>query len=77
MDFDTELCNNVDLKRLKQICGTILRTLAYNIMAITTLLYGSECRTLTEQQKGRLEVVKMYFLRVTSRYQMTDHTANC
>jgi hypothetical protein len=52
----------VKLETFQQICGTIRRTLAgnvrketllrvYKIMAIPTVLYGSECSTLARRQK--------------------------
>jgi hypothetical protein len=65
------------VRRFKQICGTIIRTLTgkvrkvtlltfYKIMAILSLLRGSECWTLTVQQKGRLEAADLRLLRAMS-----------
>jgi hypothetical protein len=62
MGLNREIDINVKLQRFQQISGTIKRTLArkvrketilrfYKIMAIPTLLYGSECWTLTKRQK--------------------------
>jgi hypothetical protein len=78
---------NVKLQRFQQICGTIKRTLAgkdrketlfrlYKIMAIPTLLYGSEYRTLTKRQKSRLEAAEMRFLRSVAGYRLIDHRRN-
>jgi hypothetical protein len=73
MGVNREMDINVKLQRFQQICGTIKSTLAgkvsketllrfYKIMAIPTLLYGSECWTLTKRQKRRLEAEEMRFL---------------
>jgi hypothetical protein len=40
----------------------------YMIMAISTILNGSKCCTLTEQQKGRLEAAEISFLRAMPEY---------
>jgi hypothetical protein len=53
---------------------TLLRF--YRIMAIPTLLYGSECWTLTKRQKSRLEAAEMRFLRTVAGYQLIDHRHN-
>jgi hypothetical protein len=45
-------------------------------MAIPTLLYGSECWTLTKRQKKRLEAAEMRFLRSVAGYSLIDHTRN-
>jgi hypothetical protein len=71
----------------QQICGTIRRTLAgkvrketllrfCKIMVIPTLLYGSECWTLTKRQKSRLKAAKMRFLRSVAGYRLIDHRRN-
>jgi hypothetical protein len=68
MGLNREKDIDVKLQRFQQICGIIKRTLAgkvrketllwyYKIMAIPTLLYGSECWAVTKRQKGRLEAV--------------------
>jgi hypothetical protein len=78
---------NVKLQRFQQICGTIKRTFAgkvtketlvrfYKIMAIPTLLYGSECWTLTKRQKSRLKAAEMRFLRSMTGYRLTYHRRN-
>jgi hypothetical protein len=78
---------NVKLQRFQQVCDTIKRTFArkvrketllrfYNIMAIPTLLYGSECWTLTKIQISRLEAAKMCFLRSVAGYRSIDHRCN-
>lgn len=67
MGFDTEMCNNVELQRFKQIWGTILMTLTYKIMAITPLLYGPECWTerTTKRQIGSCDnVLPEHYVRV-------------
>jgi hypothetical protein len=62
MGLNREIDINVKPQRFQQLCGTIKRTLAgkvrkltllrfYKIMTIPTLLYGSECWTLTKRQK--------------------------
>jgi hypothetical protein len=45
-------------------------------MAIPTLLYGSECSTLTKRQKGRLEAADMHFLRSVAGYRLIYHRGN-
>jgi hypothetical protein len=45
-------------------------------MAIPTLLYGSECWTLTKRQKSRLEAAEMRFLRSMVGYLLIDHRRN-
>jgi hypothetical protein len=46
-------------------------------MAIPTLLYGSECWTLTRRQKkSRLEAAEMRFLRSVAGYRLIDHRRN-
>jgi hypothetical protein len=45
-------------------------------MAIPTLLYGSECWTLTKRQKSRLEVSEMRFLRSVAGYRLIGHRRN-
>jgi hypothetical protein len=46
------------------------------IMAIPTLLYDSECWTLTKRQKSRLEAAEMRFLRSAAGYRLIDHRRN-
>jgi hypothetical protein len=78
---------NVKLQRFQQLCGTIKRALAgkvrketllrfYKIMAIPTLLYGSECWTLTKRQKSTLEAEEMRFLRSVAGYPLIDYRHN-
>jgi hypothetical protein len=75
------------ITRFQQVCGAIKRTLAgkvrketllrfYKIMAMPTLLYGSECWTLTKRQKSRLEAAEMRFLRSVAGYRLIDHRRN-
>jgi hypothetical protein len=45
-------------------------------MAIPTLLYGSECWTLTKRQKSRLDAAEMCFLRSVAGYRVIDHRRN-
>jgi hypothetical protein len=45
-------------------------------MAISTLLYGSECWTLTKRQKSRPEAAEMHFLRSVAGYRLIDHRRN-
>jgi hypothetical protein len=45
-------------------------------MAIPTLLYGSECWTLTKRQKSRLEAAEMRFLRLLGGYRLIDQRRN-
>jgi hypothetical protein len=45
-------------------------------MAKPTLLYGSECWTLTKGQKSRLEAEEMRFLRSVAGYRLIDHRRN-
>lgn len=81
--YDTGRDINDKLQRFQHICGTLRRTLIgrvrketilkfYNIMAIPTLLYGSECWTLTQQLKQRLEAAEMRFLRAVAGYRLID-----
>jgi hypothetical protein len=62
MDLNREMDINAKPQRFQQICGTIKSTLTgkvrketllkfYKLMAIPTILYGSECWTLTKRQK--------------------------
>jgi hypothetical protein len=85
MGLNREMDINVKLLRFQQICGTIKRTLArkvrketllrfYKIMAIPTLLYGSEC--WTKRQKSTLEAAEMWFLRSVAGYRLIDHRRN-
>jgi hypothetical protein len=78
---------NVILQRFQQICGIIKRTSArkdrketllrfYKMMVIPTLLYGSECWTLTKRQIRRLEAAEMRFLRSVAGYRLIDHRRN-
>jgi hypothetical protein len=87
MGLNREKDINVKLQIFQQICGTIKRTLArkvrketlfrfYKIMAIPTLLYGSEYWTLTKRQKSRLEAAEMRFLRSVAGYRLIDHRRN-
>jgi hypothetical protein len=87
MGLNREIDINVKLQRFQQICGTIKRSLAgkvlketllrfYKIMAIPTLLYGSECWTLTKRQKSRLEAEEMRFLISVIGYRLIDHRRN-
>jgi hypothetical protein len=87
MGLNREMDTNVKLQRFQQICGTIQRTFAgkvrkvtllrfYKIMAIPTLMCGSECWTLTKRQKSRLEAVEMRFLRSLAGYRLIDHRRN-
>jgi hypothetical protein len=87
MGLNREMDINVKLQRFQQICGTIKRILAgkvrketllrfYKIMAIPTLLYGSECWTLTKRQKSRLEAAEMRFLRSVKGFRSIDHKRN-
>jgi hypothetical protein len=82
--LNREMDINVKLQRFKQICGTIKRTLDgkvmketllrfYKIMSIPTLLYGSECWTLTKRQKSRQEAAEMRFLRSAAGNRLIDH----
>jgi hypothetical protein len=84
MGLNREMDINVKLQRFQQICGTIKRTFtrkvrketvlrSNKIMAISTLLYGSECWTLTKRQKSRLEAAEMHFLRSVAGYRLIDH----
>jgi hypothetical protein len=45
-------------------------------MAIPTLLYGSDCWTLTKRQKSRLEAAEMRFLTSVAGYRLIDHRRN-
>jgi hypothetical protein len=45
-------------------------------MTIPTLLYGSECWTLTRRQKSRLEAAEMRFLRSVAGYRLIYHRRN-
>jgi hypothetical protein len=87
MGLNRDMDTNVKLQRFQQICGTIKRTLAgkvlketllrfYKIIAIPTLLYGSECWTLTKRQKSRLEAAEMRSLRSLAGYRLIDHRRN-
>jgi hypothetical protein len=87
MGLNGEMDINVKLQRFQQIWGTIKRTSAgkvrketslrfYKIMAIPTLLYGSECWTLTKRQKSRLEAAEMRILRSVAGYRLIDHRRN-
>jgi hypothetical protein len=87
LGLNRELDINVKLQRFQQICGTIKRTLArkvrketllrfYKIMAIPTLLYGSDCWTLTKRQKRKLEAAEIRFLRSVAGYRLIDHRRN-
>ena len=41
-----------------------------------TLLYGSECWTISMSKKRRLEAVEMWFYRKMIRVSWTEHMAN-
>jgi hypothetical protein len=84
MGLNSEIGISVLLQRFQQICSTIKRTLAGKIwkktllrfdkiMAIPTLLYGSECWTLTKRQNSRLEAAEMCFLRSVACYRLIVH----
>jgi hypothetical protein len=64
MDLNREIDSNAKPQRFQQICGKIKSTIAgkvnkdtllkfYKLMAIPTILYGSECWTLTKRQKKK------------------------
>jgi hypothetical protein len=87
MGLNREMDINVKLQRVLQICGTIKRTLAgnirketllrfYKIMAIPTILYESECWTLTVRQKRTLEAAEICFVRSVAGYRLIDHRRN-
>ncbi|KAJ4441949.1 hypothetical protein ANN_11813, partial [Periplaneta americana] len=82
-----ELDQQRKLQNFNQICGTIKRTLLnktrketilkfYKVLAVPSLLYGSECWTLTENQKHKIEVSEMRFLRSVAGYRRTDRQYN-
>ena len=68
-------CNDVvnKLHKFNLMCGTIRRTLKsgskgtrlkfYKVMALFTLLYGSENWTLTKGQASPIQAAEMRFLR--------------
>jgi hypothetical protein len=88
MDLIREIDINVKPETFQQICATVRRTLAgnvrketllrvYKIMAIPTVLFGSECSTLARRQKKcRLEAAEMRFLRSVVGYRSIDHRRN-
>ncbi|KAJ4450851.1 hypothetical protein ANN_02282 [Periplaneta americana] len=75
------------LQNFNQICGSIKRTLLnktrketilkfYKVLAVPSLLYGSECWTLPENQKHKIEVSEMRFLRSVAGCRRTDRQYN-
>jgi hypothetical protein len=53
---------------------TILKI--YNILVLSTFLYGSENRTLTALQRQRIEAAEMELLRPLAGYTLYDHKTN-
>lgn len=68
------------------MCGTIKLTIChtrrdtnlkfYKAMAVPTLLYGSECCTLTKGLQKRIGSVEMKFLWWAVGYTLLDYTRN-
>jgi hypothetical protein len=48
----------------------------YNALAVPALIYGSEIRTLTQQDKSRLKASETKFLRRTAGYTLLDDEKN-
>jgi hypothetical protein len=76
------------ISKFLQVTGTINNVLKpnkvqkssrmkiYNTLAIPTLIYGSEIRTLTQEDKSRLKASEIKFLRRTAGYALLDHKKN-
>jgi hypothetical protein len=45
----------------------------HTVMALTTLLYGSRCWTLTNQQNSRTQAAEVKLLTAVAGYRKTDH----
>ena len=71
---------------IRDRCGTIRRLLKsaskgtrlkfYKVMALPTLLYGSENWTVTKGQASRIQAAEMRFLRHVAGYTLRDHRRN-
>jgi hypothetical protein len=75
------------LQRFNYLCGNIKRTLLnraqqektlklYKILAVTALLYGSECWTSTKQQLQQIKSSEMRFLMSVEGYRRVDKKGN-
>jgi hypothetical protein len=72
-------CHQTCLKDIRVLTGNVRKKTIlkfYMTMVISSLLYGSECWTLTERCKGRLETAEMYILRAASGYLLIVHRRN-
>ena len=70
---DRDITNKIN--KFQRICGTVIRTIKYkilkaaqlklyNMIAVPTLLYGSECWTLRKTDLRQMELPEMKFLRL-------------
>jgi hypothetical protein len=79
-DCDNDLRQKINT--LQSACGTIKRTLTiklknallkfYIVMAVPTLLYGSECWAMIKADGRAVEAAEMEFLRCVARYTTKD-----
>ena len=79
--------SNDFVNKFNLMCGTIRRTLKsaskgtciklYKVMALPTLIYGSENWTLMKGQASRIQAAEMrWFLRHMAGYTLPDHRRN-
>jgi hypothetical protein len=73
--YDTPYRLMVLKELLNQFCPEILKTTVYNALALLILLYGSEIRTLREEDKERLTSIENKCFR-TASYIQFDHKRN-
>lgn len=75
------------LNKVKQICGTIHRTLKnktrrqtrvklYKTMSVPVLLHGSESLVLLQKTLGNIQAVEMRFLRAVKCYFLQEKISN-
>ncbi|KAJ4447044.1 hypothetical protein ANN_09033 [Periplaneta americana] len=87
ISFNYEKDIEKKVNRFQMICGTIGRTLGrkarketqmkfYKVMAVPTLIYGSESWTTTKKEESRIQSAEMKFMRYVRRYTKADKIKN-
>lgn len=87
ISFNYEKDIEKKVNRFQMICGTIGRTLGrkarketqmkfYKVMAVPTLIYGSESWTITKKEESRIQSAEMKFMRYVRRCTKADKIKN-